>query len=221
MKNLAFCIAGFTFIAVGAADVLAPREASALVVVNAIETGGNVVFSGGGTLNLQELRVINLSEWDWTNGYLTPSLGIYQGAGGGTKTTASVYGGPSFAGPASFGIGGNFIANPISGEFGGIRGVNSVFPGVLVANTYSSGNPLSGTSTFVGQTFASMGLTPGTYTWTWGVGSTDSYTLNIGTNPTPVPGPLPIIGVAAAFYYSRKLKKRIRVGKLSVSSSVD
>jgi len=35
-ENFAFCIASYTFIAVGAVSVLAPREASALVVVNAI-----------------------------------------------------------------------------------------------------------------------------------------------------------------------------------------
>ena len=48
--------------------------------------------------------------------------------------------------------------------------------------------------TFAGQTFASLGLTPGTYTWTWGddpavagftPDNSDSFTLQIGPIPEP------------------------------------
>jgi hypothetical protein len=41
---------------------------------------------------------------------------------------------------------------------------------------------MSGSSTFSGQTLASMGLTPGTYQYTW---SSDSLTVKIGTVPEP------------------------------------
>jgi len=39
--------------------------------------------------------------------------------------------------------------------------------------------------------------------------------------PQPVPGPLPVFGAAAAFCYSRKLRKRIKCHKLGVSSAID
>lgn len=181
------------------------------------------MFSGGGTLNLQDLSIGQNT--GGSNGFLFPSFGVYHGAGVcvGATTQVSIFGGLSFVGPASFGTGDSSFADIILGDFGGIRGevLGGSPAGVIVADTYTSGATLSGTSIFTGQTFASLGLTPGTYTWTWGVDNPDSYTLNIGTNSTPVPGPLPIIGVAAAFNYSRKLKKRIRAAKFSVSSVVD
>ena len=52
-----------------------------------------------------------------------------------------------------------------------------------------SGTLLSGSSTYVGQTFASLGLTPGTYLYSWGSGSTaDSLTVQIGPAAIPEPG---------------------------------
>jgi outer membrane lipase/esterase len=42
---------------------------------------------------------------------------------------------------------------------------------------------------------------------------------NLGS-PTPVPGPLPILGAAAAFRYSRKLRKRIKDSKPEMGSPI-
>ena len=50
-----------------------------------------------------------------------------------------------------------------------------------------SGDSLSGSATYAFETFASIGLTPGTYVWSWGSGgSADSLTLNIVPEPTAV-----------------------------------
>ena len=51
---------------------------------------------------------------------------------------------------------------------------------VTVPIGYTSGF-LSGTSTYVGKTFATLGITPGTYTYTWGSGpNASSIILQIG-----------------------------------------
>ena len=52
---------------------------------------------------------------------------------------------------------------------------------------YVSGAPLgTSTDTWDGATFASLGVTPGTYTWTWGSGaSADSFTLAAVAVPEP------------------------------------
>ena len=197
-------ISAFTFFA---APVV-----NAAVVVTASEVGGNVVFSGGGTLNLNDLTP-NVHSDGWLNGFSSPKVGSYLGAGSGKTTAGTVYEGTSFTGPTSFGPGSlKIIADSYSGDFGGISG--STFPGVLVSDSYVSGSSLFGTSTFINQTFASLGLTSGTYDWVWGSAYPDSYRLCIGSGPcapasSSVPGPLPLFGAGAAFGWSRRLRKRI------------
>jgi hypothetical protein len=71
---------------------------------------------------------------------------------------------------------------------------------------YVSGTELSDQTTFSNQTFATLDVTPGTYTYTWGSGATaDSLTLVAGS---PVPEPstwaallcsLGILGVVQRF----------------------
>jgi hypothetical protein len=106
----------------------------------------------------------------------------------------------------------------LSGDFGGIRG-GANLPGVILPAAYASGSSFFGTSTFSNQTFASLGLTPGTYDWVWGSGATsDSYRLII-SNSSDVPGPMPLFGAGAAFGWSRKLRRRIGSGSASSSKS--
>jgi hypothetical protein len=52
---------------------------------------------------------------------------------------------------------------------------------LITPEPYSSGDFISGSMTFTGQTFTNLGVTPGTYTYTWGTGlNTDSMTLQVG-----------------------------------------
>jgi len=64
---------------------------------------------------------------------------------------------------------------------------------------YVSGNPLSDTSTYNNATFASLGVTPGTYVWTWGTGThADSFTLQIGPAAVPEPASLTVLALGLA-----------------------
>jgi hypothetical protein len=82
-------------------------------------------------------------------------------------------------GPANFGSGAFRVANSGSGSIVGID--LSATPAVVVPSAYVSGSAISGTATWTGQTFLSLGVTPGTYTWTWGAGANaDSLVLQIG-----------------------------------------
>ena len=60
---------------------------------------------------------------------------------------------------------------------------------INVPSGYGSGNPLSDTATYSGQTFATLGVTPGTYVWSWGEGPNQNFTLNILATPVTVPEP--------------------------------
>ncbi len=50
---------------------------------------------------------------------------------------------------------------------------------------YLSGATLSDSMTFNNATFASLGVTPGTYVWTWGTGGNQNFTLQIGSVGVP------------------------------------
>ena len=75
---------------------------------------------------------------------------------------------------------------------------------------YTSGNPLSDTSTYDNATFSSLGATPGTYVWTWGSGATaDSFTLQIGAVPAPLIGHgLPVLLAVGGVLFGAKLWER-------------
>ncbi len=144
------------------------------IVLTAIETGGDVVISGGGAANLDGLNLL-------TNGVgfgaIVPQDGTLLTPVG--FVVVDFYG--STSGPVSFGTG--TYVNPTSG-FGDALGVES--NSLYVPTGYVSGTNLSTTMVFANQTFASIGLTPGTYVWTWGSGANaDSFTLQIGAIPEP------------------------------------
>jgi hypothetical protein len=61
-----------------------------------------------------------------------------------------------------------------------------MFTFLLVPQGYASGAGLSDSMTFNNATFASLGVTPGTYVWTWGTGlENQNFTLQIGSVGVP------------------------------------
>ena len=130
----------------------------------------------------------------------------------GVAGAVAVYAG--ITGPASFGRGGHSVASIGGGDAVAVNGADG-FLGVPLG--YVSGSALSSSMEFAGQTFASIGLSPGTYAWTWGAGiNADSFTVEIGP---AVPEPasaltvgVGLIGLAAV----RRRRGRHRSRKLRV-----
>jgi hypothetical protein len=147
--------------------------AQASVIINVDQIGANVVATASGTIDLTGLT--------------------YDGLGGGEafirseSTSAILAGNPSMTdvdcyqgitGPDSFGSG----VDTVLASSGGVVdfGFDATY-GLWLPFEYSSGAALSATSTWNDQTLASLGLTPGTYTYTWGEGAhADSLVLQIG-----------------------------------------
>ena len=173
------------------------RPAQAGYIVTLQQVGPDVVATGSGPLDLTGLAKSNSST---TGPELHPSTGVYFGAAilTGPRTTTDLYAGNP-GGPTSFGSGGLTEASSGSGDMVGIfKGL--LVGGLFVPTGYVSGTALSGMAIYRGKSFATLGVTPGTYFWAWGGGANQSFTLQIlpcvgrctpTSRPRPTPAPRP------------------------------
>ncbi len=156
------------------------------ILVTAVESGGNVIFSGSGTADLSGLAPgANIG----INRFIIPNEAEVLIGGEGSLLDADAY--SISAGPSSFGSGGFNFATDSTGDRFGINLNPFEDTQLILPDGYISGSQLAGTATFAGQTFASLGLAEGTYVWEWAAagvtGGTDTFTLTIG-NAVPEPG---------------------------------
>lgn len=168
----------------GSGLVAIPAKASYIMTL--VQSGSNVVGTGSGTIDLFALTSANFVS-------TAPGISGPQGfAALGPEATTAAF--TAVSGPSSFGSGGFFAASTGSGDPVGIS-VSGVISDVLfLPDNYVSGASLSDSATWDNATIASLGLTPGTYTWTWGSGpSADSFTVQIDSS-TPEPGSMALFG---------------------------
>ena len=146
--------------------------------VTMVESGGNVVVTASGSLNIDDLTLVSASTGP-INGV---GLGISNATFimGTTPVNYAIYGGFTTT-PSNFGSGGGSAPSSSSGDIFGC-----FYPGgpphrLAVPVGYTSGASISSTMTFNSKTFSSMGLVPGTYSYTWGTGpNADSINVVIG-----------------------------------------
>ncbi len=168
-----------------------PLAASAVVTINFQQVGLNVVATGSGSANVTALTRDTSSTgaqvWPVS---VFPETFLSIGPVSTPDLPIAVSAFIGISGPTNIGTGTtNAFASSGSGDRIGLV-ANRV---MYLPFTYVSGAAVSGTSTWNNASFASLGLTPGTYTWTWGSGATaDSMVINIGT-PVPEPGTLALM----------------------------
>ena len=200
-------------ILLGLSAVVYSKPAIAAMIVNATESGGDVVFSYGGSVNTTGLTQIATM----VNTNYFQVIPDFNGNGflvnGGSSTSLGVWSTSSSFLPYGTNTSG-LLANTYYGDVFGFGFAAFASGGELyLPASYSSGN-LSGSATFTGMSFSSLGMTTGTYVNT--LSNNETVTLNVGT--VPVPGPLPILSIPTALLFSRKLKARIRARR-NISSS--
>ena len=176
-KRACYLVAGATL---ALAAVSAP-SARAAYTVTFQEIGGNVVEIGMGTLDTTDLT---------DDGSPFSEVAAVSPTGGqmfsGSTSSTPVEFFSGVTGPISFGPGIETTASSSSGDFVGLEGNGEGF--LFTPVGFTSGS-LSETSTYLGKTFASLGLTPGTYVYTWGAGGhADSFTIDI-TSTSAIPEP--------------------------------
>lgn len=193
------------------------QPAQAVLIFNFYESGGNLVVEGTGSLNLPSSPFASGS-FALSTGLLDLDYAFITGATDPT-TQVDAY---AITGPTTLGasiIDFFAFSSSDSGISSALVYDNNFF---LIEDTYVSGASIFSSSTFNGITLASLGMPNSGILGTWTlfdpsdssyVGDTISVQVNASASPASVPGPLPILGIAAAFGFSRKLRKRIKLHK--------
>jgi len=169
--------------------------ANAVVVINAVESGNDVVFSYSGSIDLTGLPQ---NSFTFSGSYVDPSTGEFFSAPGNYVNYLG-----SAVSLQSFGTG---LYRGSSSNSGAIFSLSQDIAGkplIGLPSGYQSNSLFSGSTTFANTTFLGLGVTRGPYTTT--LSNNDTITMNIGA----VPAPLPLLGLGAATAFSRKLKQRI------------
>lgn len=166
-----------------AAGLATASVASADIIFNILEIGGNVELTMSGSFNLAATDGY-ISDSGAYNGYSAALGAIATGSG-----TTNYYDMPQ-ATWTPFGTGGFGNWDSSSGD------TVALFsnPVLGVPAGYVSGDPLSATATKLSSSFAALGFTPGTYVTTLTNGNvSDSVIVNVGI---PAPGTAALLGLA-------------------------
>ena len=192
------------------------QPAQAVLIYNFYESGGNLVVEGTGSLNLPSpVATFPLSI---STGLLDLDSAFVIGTPD-PRTGVGLY---FITGPTTLGAG-IFPTSALASSDSGIGSAliynNNEVQFFFIDSTYVSGATINSSSTFTGITLASLGMPNSGTLGTWTlydpddssyIGDTISVQVNASASPASVPGPLPILGLAAAFGFSRKLRKRIK-----------
>jgi hypothetical protein len=206
MKNALALSAAAVALLIGSGLAAPPAEAAYVVTLTQEVIGGvnEVVANGSGTIDTTDLS-FNTNEPLFAG--LDPSQ-AFIGTGPTGTLIADLYHG--LTGPTSFGTGLGLDV-PSSGS-GDVVTVYGRFTELFVPTGYKSGHTLSDTMTFDNATFASLGATPGTYTWTWGTGAhADSFTLDIPTIPEPSTWAMMLVGFAGLAFAGWRARGGVRL----------
>lgn len=187
--------------AILAASALA-SPANAALEIQFSEDSGGVTAVTSGSLSLAGLTQ---EVFFFANTSVRPSQAQF-GTGGFLPYSLTGYSG--FSGPASFGTG--TTSQAASFSTGDNIRLNGRFVGLDSA--YTSGSSFNATSVFAGQTFATLGLTPGEYVYR---SSADTITVRIGAISAAVPEPstwaLMLLGFGAVGYSLRRKRAQVRI----------
>ena len=142
------------------------------------EVGSNVVMTASGTLNINDLTLISSGTGPFGGGGLGVNSATF--VLGSTPSYFDEYSGFTTT-PSNFGTGGGLGSSSSTGDIMGVIYQGAPPYHLVVPSGYTSGTYITGSQTFNTQTFSSLGLTVGTYTYTWGSGpNADSINVVVG-----------------------------------------
>jgi hypothetical protein len=141
--------------------------------VTVSQVGPDVIWNGSGKFNLAALTSAGANNM---GGGFQANQAIWAI---GPNVAVDTYSG-TITYPTSFGAGGTPVTSNTGSTFGILPGGSGRL--LYVPSGYTSNTTISGSSTYVNNTIAGMGLTPGIYTWSWGTGgNTSTLVMTIST----------------------------------------
>jgi hypothetical protein len=168
---------------------IAAAPASAAVLIDITQSGGNVDVTVTGDLNL-EGATLYTSLGGYNPGIIPGGDDWYVAPGGGGAIDVYELTGVTLP----FGTSGSFFNGglTLAGDSFFIEGDNGIEPLVAVPAGYTSGAPISSFMSLAGETIAGMTLIPGSYTFDI---PNDTITLEIGV-PEPATWAMMLLGFA-------------------------
>jgi hypothetical protein len=188
---------------------LAASTAEAKFVLTLQQKGADVIGNGSGAIDLTDFDSNPRSFRNPTE--LAPNASVIAaGSGNALGPDVNAFHGAITA-PPNFGPGGMTLGE----SFGDPIFVSKLEIGVPV--NYVFGDPLSDFLFYEGDSFQSLGVTPGTYVWSWGSGAhADTFTLDvlsIGSPAVPEPSTwammlIGLVGLGHAAHRRRRNDQR-------------
>jgi len=190
-------------LAAPAALLLVQGQAKAVLTYNIFESAGAVIVQTSGSLDLTGATLLPSDYCGLDGAIASPFAVICTGPDIGPIPAYAISGPTSFDGTASLSG-----ASTVSGITTGFSGQGTVF---VIDPAYNFADPIVSSATFNGTTLASLGFTTSGLIGTWSLtGTSETIQVVLGNPPAEaVPGPLPLLGIGAAFGWSRRLRKRI------------
>jgi hypothetical protein len=188
-----------------ALGAIAAPSAQAKFVAVFEQVGSAVEEVGGGTIDLTDLS--DSPAVNPLQASIAPVASFF--ISGASGALGQLYRG--VAGPRNFGPGDPATADQSAGD------IVELYAGIgnqqlYVPVGYASGDLLSNSSVYLNSTFASLGMTPGTYVYTWGSDAhADSFTIVIGAAvPEVSTWAMGLIGFAGLGYAALRRKSTVR-----------
>jgi hypothetical protein len=183
-----------TFIRTGlmslaAAMLAAGNTAQASLIFDLTEDGSGVTLTGSGSFNFGGSLTTSAAGH---GAVVSPDLAFFDA--GPIIVGHDVANDAIVSGPISFGSGSSSpVATSSSGDTFAVR--VQFLRDVFLPSGYTSGTALSGQTFWSGATFASLGVTPGTYNWNTSYGGVDD-TITLTVTAVPEPSTFALLGLA-------------------------
>ena len=187
-------------LAAPAAMLLSPGKAEAILTYTIFQSGSDVVVEASGSLDLTG----DNGQFGFSCGQpaIIPNEAVI--CAGPQPVTQTKY---NITGPIRFNFDPDSFFEPAI-TTGTSTALNGAFGSITLPPDYVSLSPIVSSTRFSNRTLAELGLTTEGLIGTWNLRDTTTRDAIQVVVSHQVPGPLPLLGAAAAFGWSRRLRRR-------------